>query len=140
MNDTHLEKLESRRAALRQELCEVGELRLGSLFFRYRRCGKKNCACAGPEHPGHGQWVVSKLVKGRTVMRTIPSEELLPEVREQLAEGQRFRSLCTEFADISDELARARLGQGEATSRMRAKKGASKKNSKKKSLQRSNGS
>lgn len=140
MKETHLETLEDKKESLRQELCDIGEIRLGSLFYRYRRCGKKNCACANPEHPGHGQWVVSKAVKGRTVMRTIPAEELLPKVRQQLAEGRRFRDLCTEFAEVSDELARAKLGSGQAPSKEAAKKGASKKNFNGKSLKKSNGS
>jgi hypothetical protein len=130
MKDIDIEKLEARRASLRQEFSRIGELRLGSLFFRHRRCGKKSCVCADPKHPGHGQWVVSKITDGKTVMSTVPIEKLLPQVREQLAEGRHFWRLCAEFAETSDELAQGKLRQGQAAAKATAKKGASRKSSK----------
>jgi hypothetical protein len=47
-----LSELESRRAELFEQLAAVGDFRRGSVSENYRRCGKANCACAAPEHPG----------------------------------------------------------------------------------------
>ena len=32
----------------------VGDFRRGSVSEIWRKCGKPNCACAAPDHPGHG--------------------------------------------------------------------------------------
>ena len=49
-----LPDLERRREDLYRELSQVGDFRRGSLNEVRRRCGKPNCACAQPGHPGHG--------------------------------------------------------------------------------------
>ena len=137
MPDQPIDTLESKRAALKEEILSIGELRLGSLFFRHRKCGKSTCACHKQGHPGHGGWVISKTAAGgKTVMSTVPGEKLLPRVRAQLAEGQRFWRLCTEYAETNDELAKARLRE-EAGAQATAKKGASGKPSRKKSSAKS---
>lgn len=137
MTDPDVDRLASKVAKIKDEFLNIGELRLGSLFFRYRKCGKAGCVCQKSNHPGHGVWVVSKTVAGgRTVMSTVADEELLPTVRAQLEEGRRFWHLCTEFAENCDELAKARLRQ-EAGAKATAKKGGSKKPSPRKSRPRS---
>ncbi len=54
------DELEQRCSMFQEELARVGDLRLGSLIYRYRRCGKSGCLCSDPKHPGHGGWIVSK--------------------------------------------------------------------------------
>lgn len=132
---TPMEELEQRRSALREELARLGDLRLGSLVYRYRRCGKLGCRCSDPTHPGHGGWIISKKVRGSTVLSTVPREEQLPLVRQQLEEGRRFWKLAQEFAEVSDELSRRKLIEAEA--KATAKKGASKKSSRSRSPRRS---
>ncbi len=134
---TPTEELEQRRVALREALSRVGDFRLGSLIYRYRRCGKRGCLCADPAHPGHGGWIISKKSAGKTVMSTVPKEEDLPMVREQLEEGRRFWKLAQELAEASDELSRRRLA--EAAGRGEAKKGASGKGFTSRSPRRSKG-
>jgi hypothetical protein len=135
MNILSTEELEMRRAMLQEQLAQVGDLRLGSLIYRYRRCGKHNCICSDPGHPGHGGWVISKSTAGKTVMSTVAKEEDLPGVRRQLEEGRRFWKLAEEFAEASDELSRRRLKEAEA--KATAKKGGSKKSSRPRSPGRS---
>jgi hypothetical protein len=138
MPDQPLDTLESKRATLKDEILHIGELRLGSLFFRHRKCGKPTCACHQPDHPGHGGWVISKTTaRGKTVMSTVPGEKLLPRVHAQLAEGQRFWRLCAEFAATSDELAKAQLRQGWAAAEATAKKKTSNRPSARKSSPKS---
>ena len=68
-------------------------------------------------------------------MSTVPNEEDLPKVRQQLEEGRRFWKLAEEFAEVSDELSRRKLSEAEA--KATAKKGASRKSSRSKSPRRS---
>lgn len=49
-----LAELEAQRDQLFEQLRAVGDFRAGSVSENYRRCGKPNCACATPRHPGHG--------------------------------------------------------------------------------------
>jgi hypothetical protein len=49
-----LAELERRRQELYRELGQVGDFRRGSLNEVRRKCGKPNCACAAPDHLGHG--------------------------------------------------------------------------------------
>ncbi|MHA7303179.1 DUF6788 family protein, partial [Pseudarthrobacter sp. MDT1-22] len=54
MVNRSLEELEAERAGLYGQLAATGDFRRGSVSENYRRCGKPNCACALPVHPGHG--------------------------------------------------------------------------------------
>jgi hypothetical protein len=131
------EDLEERRAMLREQLYQVGDLRMGSLIYRHRRCGKPNCACSDPEHEGHGCWVISKNVAGKTVMSTVPNEDQLDGVKQQLEEGRRFWKLAEEFAETSDELNRGLLAKQTAEAKATAKKKASKSSLRPRSSRRS---
>jgi len=54
MTEPSLPELEAERDRLYAQLSMVGDFRRGSVTENYRRCGKPNCACAQPDHPGHG--------------------------------------------------------------------------------------
>jgi hypothetical protein len=81
--------------------------------------------------------VLSKNVAGKTVMSTVPSEEQLDLVKQQLEEGRRFWRLAEEFAQVSDELSREQLARGTAEAKATAKKGASKRSLRPRSSRRS---
>ena len=54
MTEQPLDELERHRAELYAQLAGTGDFRPGSVNETWRRCGKPNCACAQPDHPGHG--------------------------------------------------------------------------------------
>jgi hypothetical protein len=49
-----LEELEEQRRQLYRQIAGVGDFRRGIISVNYRKCGKRNCACARRGHPGHG--------------------------------------------------------------------------------------
>ena len=55
MNDRLIQS-ESKRKLLFKKLRKLGNFRRGTIAVRYRKCGKKNCACAKPGHKGHGPY------------------------------------------------------------------------------------
>jgi Family of unknown function (DUF6788) len=55
MTRPSLPELEAERERLYAQLSSVGDFRRGSVTENYRKCGKPNCACAQPDHPGHGR-------------------------------------------------------------------------------------
>src|SRR6266704_5306572 len=54
MSEPSLPELEAERDLLYARLAATGDFRRGSVSKNYRKCGKPNCACAQPGHPGHG--------------------------------------------------------------------------------------
>jgi hypothetical protein len=104
-----LAELERRRAELYQELERAGDFRRGSLNENWRKCGKPNCACAAPGHPGHGpQWNLTRKQDGRT--RTVhlrPGPEL-DKARREIAEYQRFKDLVGQVTEVNEEICDAR--------------------------------
>jgi hypothetical protein len=104
-----LAELERRRAELFAELGQVGDFRRGSLNEVRRKCGKPNCVCAAPGHPGHGpQWTLTRKEGGRT--RTVhlrPGPEL-DKARREVAEYERFRGLAGQVAEVNEAICAAR--------------------------------
>ncbi len=104
-----LAELERRREELYQELSRVGDFRPGSLNEVRRKCGKPNCACAAPGHPGHGpQYNLTRRVEGRTRARHLRPGPDLEKVRREVAEYQRFRDLVGQLTEVNEAICAAR--------------------------------
>ena len=136
--DMDVKGLDARREAIRRELASISDLRPGSLFERYRKCGKPGCHCAREGDPGHGpNWVLTARVNGRALTRAIP-REAVAETRAQIDEYKRLRALTAELVEVSEGLCHARLAAGREAGR-EVKKGASRKPSRRRSGARSSG-
>jgi hypothetical protein len=90
---------------LYKKLEETGGFRRGSISVNYRRCGKKNCACAKPGHPGHGpQYLWSTTIKGKSYAKNL---KLGPELQKYLEETDNFRTfvkLCDEIVQVNEKI------------------------------------
>lgn len=104
-----LPELEARRAELYARLLESGDLRRGSVSENYRRCGKANCACAQPEHPGHGPRLLWTRTGpgGKTVGRQLAPQEV-DKVRRELAAYREFVTLSEAILAVNEEICEAR--------------------------------
>src|ERR1700733_5156665 len=91
MSEPSLPEVEAERDRLYAQLSEVGDFRRGSVAENYRKCGKPNCACAQPGHPGHGpRFLWTRTVRGqRTRGRQLAAAEV-EKVRGELAAYQEF--------------------------------------------------
>lgn len=108
MADESLGRLEAQRAALFAELAATGDFRRGSLNLTYRRCGKPNCACAAPEHPGHGpRWLWTRSRQGKTATRQLDAGEV-DKVRAELANHVRFAALSEAIVEVNEEICQTR--------------------------------
>ncbi len=101
--------LERQRAGLYEELSGVGDFRRGSLNEVWRRCGKRNCACAQPGHPGHGpQYNLTRSMGGKTVARHLRPGPELEKIRREVAEYERFRALVGQVSEVNEAICEAR--------------------------------
>jgi len=103
--------LEARIERIRRELARLGDLRPGSLSAQYNVCGNPNCRCK--EHPSkrHGPYYqLSFTRKGRSRTKFVKREHL-QEVRRQLKNYARLRTLVDRWIEASSELCELRLGQ-----------------------------
>jgi hypothetical protein len=108
--------LEQRREKLLRELGRTGDFRRGSLNAVMRRCGKPNCACADPGHPGHGpQYNLTRSVDGRTRTEHLRPGPELDKARREVSECQRFRDLVAQVTEVNEAICRARPAVPEVT-------------------------
>ena len=100
-----LTKLESQRNSVYKKLEETGDFRRGTIYLNYRKCGKKNCICAKPGHPGHGpQYLWSTTIKGKSYAKSL---KLGPELKKYMDEIDNYRSflkICNEMVQLNEKI------------------------------------
>lgn len=109
MTGPSLGELEEQRRRLYEQLAEVGDFRRGSVSENYRRCGKPNCACARPEHPGHGPrflWTRTVAGRGSRGRQLQPGE--VDKVRAELATYHRFADISEQIVEVNEAICEAR--------------------------------
>jgi hypothetical protein len=96
MTEPSLPELETGRARLYARLAAIGDFRRGSISENYRRCGRPNCACAQPGHPGHGpRFLWTRTVAGRGTRGRQLSAAEVGKVRGELDRYQEFATLAS---------------------------------------------
>ena len=123
--------LERRRAELFGLISQVGDFRRGALNAVFRKCGKPNCACAQPDHPGHGPrflWTRSAGAR-RTVGRQLAAAEV-GKVRAEVARHAQFTAISEQIAEVNEKICEARPVAGtDAPSVPEGEKGGSSRRS-----------
>jgi hypothetical protein len=115
MTEPTLRELEAERDRLYAQLSEVGDFRRGSVTENWRKCGKPNCACAQPGHPGHGPrflWTRSAGAR-RTVGRQLAAAEV-GKVRAEVARHGEFAATVEQIEEVSEKICEARPAAGMA--------------------------
>lgn len=122
--------LERRRSQIYDDLSQVGDFRRGALNEVRRKCGRPNCACADPAHPGHGpQYNLTRSVGGKTVNLHLKAGPELDKVRGEVARYEQFRALVVQVTEVNEAICQARPvplgGEGDDPAGGRAQKGGS---------------
>ena len=109
MTEPSLPELEAERDRLYVQLSMVGDFRRGSVSENWRKCGKPNCACADPDHPGHGPRFLWTRLAGRrkTVGRQLAAAEV-EKVRREAARHAEFTATVEQIAEVSEKICEAR--------------------------------
>lgn len=113
MSEPLLPELEAERDRLYAQLSGVGDFRRGSVSENYRKCEKPNCACADPDHPGHGpRFLWTRTARGRgTVGRQLAAGEV-EKVRREVARHAEFSAISEQIAEVNEKICEARLIAG----------------------------
>jgi hypothetical protein len=98
MTNERLQAIQNRIAAIKQELLTIGEMRPGSLTRQFK----------DPENRGGPYYQLSYThqMKSRT---DYVSRESLPELRNQIRNYKRFKSLTTEWVSLGIEHSRLQM-------------------------------
>jgi hypothetical protein len=127
MTELSLPELEAERDRLYAQLSKVGDFRRGSVSENWRKCGKPNCACAAPDHPGHGPrflWTRSA-GRRRTVGRQLAAAEV-DRFRREVARHGEFAAISEQIAEVNEKICEARpAGSTDAPSVPAGEKGGS---------------
>jgi hypothetical protein len=109
MSGPSLSELEAERERLYAQLAAVGDFRRGSVTENYRRCGKANCACAQPDHRGHGpRFLWTRTIRGRrTKGRQLAAGEVT-KVRRELERYAEFASAVEQIVEVNEAICEAR--------------------------------
>jgi len=101
--------LEAKRQGLIEALAALGDFRRGTISANYRRCGKRNCACARADHPGHGpQYLWNATIGGQSRARNLRLGPELEKVSREVDTYRTFVRLCGELVEINEQLCQRR--------------------------------
>ena len=118
-----LDVLENQRAALIRQIAQLGDFRRGSITSLTGRCGKPNCHCHQPHHPGHGpNFRLTYKRQGKTVTETFPSPATRRQAERQIAEFRKFQQLIRAFVEVNEKICRERPLPEEAEAAAEEKK------------------
>ena len=97
-----LAELERRRAAITQQIGQLGDLRPGCITGTSGRCGKPNCHCHQPGQPGHGPNLrLTYKVDGKTISESLPDPAAVHKAEREVAEFRNFQQLSHEFVQVN---------------------------------------
>jgi hypothetical protein len=109
MTEPSLRELEAERDRLHAQLSAVGDFRRGSVSENWRKCGKPNCACAAPDHPGHGPRFLWTRSEGRRkrVGRQLSAGEV-EKVRGEIARHAEFTATVEQIVEVNEAICETR--------------------------------
>ena len=123
-------KLEAERSALLEKLAATDDMRRGSITECFRRCGKPTCACALPDHPGHGPYYAyTRKVQGKTKTLQLRPGPLLEKMQREVETYKGFRATCERLFDVNESICDSRPVEPELEKRGRSKRSSMPKSS-----------
>jgi hypothetical protein len=104
-----LDKLEEQRAAILQQIVQLGDFRSGSITAVSGPCGKDNCHCHEPNQPGHGpNFRLTRKENGKTVSETFATPVALRKAQREVDAYHQFRELSQQLLEVNENICRAR--------------------------------
>jgi hypothetical protein len=118
-----LPQLEKQRVEVVQEIAGLGDFRRGSITSFIARCGKTNCACHQPGHPGHGpNFRLTRKVQGKTVTETFANPAALRKAQREVAGFHRFQALSQDLVEVNEKICQLRPVEEETSNQPEKKR------------------
>ena len=106
--------LENQIGKIKSDMHRLGDLRPGSLSEQYNVCGNPKCRCKEDPSKRHGPYYqLSFTRKGRSRSKFVKKPHV-SEVKKQLKNYARLRSLVDRWIELSSELCQLRIEQSES--------------------------
>lgn len=103
--DETIESLENKRDDLYRELQGIGDFRRGIISVVYRKCGKKNCACAKEGHPRHGPvYLWNTTIKGKSYAKSVKLGPALQKYLDEIANHRKFVELSQKIVVVNERI------------------------------------
>jgi hypothetical protein len=113
-----LDKLERQRSSIFEEMVRLPDFRSGSITATHGTCGKPNCHCHQPHHPGHGpNFRLTRKQNGKTITVTFATPGELRKAQREIEAYHRFRELAQQLLEVNEKICRARPVQEELSPR-----------------------
>ena len=107
-----IETLEKRRSEIVERIGQLSDLRPGSVTAIRKKCGKANCCCLEPLHPGHGpHWRLTYKVEGTSRSESLTGDAI-EKAEEEIAEFRKFQQLSREFVEVNTRICQLRRVEG----------------------------
>ncbi len=121
-----LERLEERRDNIYRQMSAVGDFRPGMISVNFRRCGKKNCVCFQPDHPGHGpQYLWNTTQKGKSRAQNLRMGPELAKTEKEITNYKKFARLYQEAIEVNEQICLLRpvpeMGDGKELEELKKK-------------------
>jgi hypothetical protein len=101
--------MEARRGELLQAIANLNDMRPGSIVGAVWRCGKPNCHCAQPDHPGHGPNLrLTYKWNGKTVTEALPTPAAVRKAEQEIAEFRKYQKYGRELVEVNEQICRRR--------------------------------
>lgn len=118
-----LESLAQRRVQITDQFAALGDLRCGSITSTTGRCGKPNCHCHQPNHPGHGPNPrLTFKVQGKTVTESLPDLASMRKAEREIGEFRKYQALHKEFLQVNAQICQMRPPQPDTLSEQEKKR------------------
>lgn len=115
--------LETQRDDILRQMTRLGDMRKGSITEAFRCCGKAACACAAPDHPGHGPYYAfTTKVGGKTKTVQMRAGPRLDKYQREVDAYKQFRALSEKLIEVNQALCEARPEADPASQRSALKK------------------
>lgn len=108
MSET-LSSLEKKREQLYKQLQDTGDFRRGTISVVFRKCGKKNCACAKEGHPGHGpRYLWNATIGGKSYAKNLNIGPEMAKYQDETYSYKNFSMLCEQIIMINEQICERR--------------------------------
>jgi hypothetical protein len=108
MPDT-LPALQQQRTSVLQRICELGDMRSGSITGTGGRCGNPTCHCHQPNDPGHAPHLrLTYKNGGKTITESFTSPAAQRKAEHEIAAFRQYRELSRTLVAVNERICRLR--------------------------------